>query len=110
MTHIINLPTGWRKKGMVTFTRHEISQLMAVYSEKVSKGTWRDYALDCLPDMAVFSIFRHSQEQPIYTVVKHGAPDPRKPSKFIVYDARHVLKQSSSLLEVLQYFKEKTSK
>lgn len=107
MTHIINLPGGWRKKGMVTFTRQEIGQLMSVYGEKVSKGEWRDYALDCLPDMAVFSIFKNSQEHPIYSVAKHGAPDPRKPSKFIVYDATRMVKQSRSLLEVLQVFKEK---
>lgn len=106
MTHIITLPAVWRKKGMVTFTRSELSQLMSVYGEKVSKGEWRDYALDCLPDMAVFSIFKNSQEHPIYTVAKHGAPDPRKPSKFIVYDGTRMLKQSRSLLEVLNVFKE----
>ena len=53
MSHIISLPLNWRKKGMVTFTRHEIGQLMSVYGTKVAKGEWRDYALDCLPDMAV---------------------------------------------------------
>ena len=110
MSHIISLPLNWRKKGMVTFTRHEIGQLMAVYGTKVSKGEWRDYALDCLPDMAIFAIFRHSHEQPIYTVAKHGAPDPRKPSKFTVYDASRMLKQSKSLAEVLQVFKEKSKK
>ena len=110
MSHIISMPLHRRRKGMVTFTRHEIGQLMSVYGQMVAKGEWRDYALDCLADMAVFSIFRHAHEQPIYTVAKHGQPDPRKPAKFVVYDAERVVKQSKSLIDVLQYFKETQKK
>lgn len=106
MVDLIRLPMQWRKKGMVTFTRHEISQLMSVYGEKVSKGEWRDYALDCLPDMAVFSIFKHSHENPIYSVTKTASKQAKRRIKFAVYDAEKLLIQNQSLLEVMQVFKE----
>lgn len=110
MANLLSLPPHWRKKGMTTFTRHEIGQLMAVYGEKVSKGEWRDYALDCLPDMAVFSVFRHSHEQPVYSVVKIAANGARRTLKFTVSDGERVLKESQSLLEALQIFKEAKKK
>jgi hypothetical protein len=46
MAKLLSLPPHWRKKGMTTFTRHEIGMLMSIYGEKVSKNEWRDYALD----------------------------------------------------------------
>ena len=107
MANLLSLPQQWRKKGMVTFTRHEIGQLMAVYGEKVGAGQWRDYALDCLPEMAVFSIFRHTSEAPIYKVSKIVTKGKRQSSKFTVSDGDRVVKQSQSLLEVLGYFKER---
>jgi|AntRauTorcE11897_2_1112592.scaffolds.fasta_scaffold08315_3 hypothetical protein len=105
MAKLLSLPPHWRKKGMTTFTRHEIGMLMSIYGEKVSKNEWRDYALDCLPDMAVFSIFRHSHEQPVYSIVKIVTKGNRS-SKFTVSDGERVLKESKSLLEALQVFKE----
>jgi len=110
MSQLINLPIRFHKKGMVTFTREEIRQLMSVYGEHVSNGTWRDYALDCLPDMAVFSIFLHSHERPAYSVAKVVSKNTKKTVNFTVYDSTRMLKQSQSLLDVLQVFKQNPKK
>lgn len=57
-------------KHIVTFTRAELNAVMSLYSFQVSKGDWRDYALDFTRGMAAFSAFRHAHEQPLVSVVK----------------------------------------
>lgn len=54
----------------ITFTRTELQAIVSLYSTHVAKGVWRDYALDFTRQMAVFSIFRHSNEQPQVAIVK----------------------------------------
>ena len=39
----------------------------------VSAGEWRDYAMDGLPDRAIFSIYRRTGEHPLYQVEKTPA-------------------------------------
>ena len=39
----------------------------------VAANEWRDYAIDHLPDRAVFSVFRRTSETPLFQIVK----DPR---------------------------------
>ncbi|MEO1137178.1 MAG: DUF2794 domain-containing protein, partial [Pseudomonadota bacterium] len=41
----------------VAFTRSELTRILAVYGYFVAAGEWRDYAIDCLSDAAVFSLF-----------------------------------------------------
>jgi hypothetical protein len=36
----------------------------------VAAGEWRDYAMDALPDRAVFSIYRRTGEVPLFQVEK----------------------------------------
>lgn len=106
MAKLFTLPDAWRLGKKTTFNKRELSQLMAVYGRYVSQGEWRDYALDCTPDMAVFSIFRHSHEQPLYTVAKLAGQGRKKPSRYVVHCGGKTLKQSTSLLEVLEVFEE----
>lgn len=54
----------------VTFTKNELNVILSIYSYQVAKGKWRDYAIDFLKQMAVFSIFKNSAEQPLVSVVK----------------------------------------
>ncbi|CUW39032.1 conserved protein of unknown function(Protein of unknown function DUF2794,17-97) [Magnetospirillum sp. XM-1] len=57
----------------VHFERAEITQLLTLYAMRVASGEWRDYAIDVRPDGAMFSIFRHALERPLYTVTKSAA-------------------------------------
>lgn len=54
----------------LTFSKNELNAILSIYSFQVAKGKWRDYAMDFLKQMAVFSIFRHSSEQPLVSIVK----------------------------------------
>jgi uncharacterized protein DUF2794 len=55
----------------VTFDRRELNRILGLYGRKVAEGEWRDYAIDCLKDRAVFSVFRRACEGPIYRIEKN---------------------------------------
>lgn len=92
--------------GKPTFSQGELSLILGVYGERVKRGEWRDYAIDCLPDMAVFSIFRSSRENPIYAIAKIPPRNFLKPPEYVVYEGGKTIKQSASLSEVLEVFKD----
>ena len=59
-----------RPKRVLHFTRSELHQLLTLYSRRVARGEWRDYAIDQDGGLAAFSVFRHSHERPLYTITK----------------------------------------
>lgn len=95
------------RAGRATFSRGELSLILGVYGERVKRGEWRDYAIDSLPDMAVFSVFRSSKESPIYAIAKIPSRSILKPSQYAVYAGAETLKQSHSLSDVLEVFNDK---
>ena len=70
------------------FNRSELNLLLSLYSRRVMSGEWRDYAIDQRAGMAVFSVYRHSQDQPLFTSdwrlftrsnhARHGLPNRRR--------------------------------
>jgi Protein of unknown function (DUF2794) len=92
----------------VYFTRSELNQLLGLYSRQVTRGVWRDYAIDHRDGMALFSVFRHTQEAPVYRIVK-TAPAGTRPSEFVVQSGRQRLRVSGSLADALDFFKMKLS-
>jgi hypothetical protein len=54
----------------VSFDRNELRELLNEYSRRVAAGEWRDYAIDFTRDRAVFSVFRHTAEHPLYSIEK----------------------------------------
>lgn len=70
MSHLVLLADYQRKARRVFFNRTDLTLLLAIYSRQVGRGLWRDYAIDHRSNMAVFSIYRRSQEQPLYAISK----------------------------------------
>jgi hypothetical protein len=68
-------------QSRVTFDRFELNRILNLYGRMVAAGEWRDYAIDFLKDRAVFSVFRHASEVPIYRIEK----DPRLARKQGIY-------------------------
>lgn len=102
MTHIVRLSDYKRRKaGQTYFTRSELSQLLSLYSERVARGEWRDYAIDHKVGIALFSVFRHSAERPAFAVAKIATP--RGPD-YAVFDDKRKLKRANILTEALQVF------
>ncbi len=85
----------------VTFSKNELNAILSLYSYQVAKGKWRDYAMDFLKHMAVFSIFRHSAEQPLVSIIK----TPGNTSSGYIYELffeKKRLSRSADLAVALQ--------
>ena len=72
---------------------------------RVASGEWRDYAIDFRPGMAIFSIFRHTAEQPLFAIAKV----PRGPAGrgYVVYNGPRKLAHGDTLEDVLRVFDRK---
>jgi hypothetical protein len=69
MTNVLRL-SDLRRAKRVFFTRTELNQLLSLYTRQVMRGEWRDYAIDQRDGAVLFSMFRRTQELPLFTVVK----------------------------------------
>ncbi|HYD88449.1 MAG TPA: DUF2794 domain-containing protein [Vitreimonas sp.] len=85
----------------VFFERLELDRLFRFYGRMVAAGEWRDYALDALPDRALFSVYRRTSEAPLYQIEKKP-DDARKQGAYSVraVDGR-VLRRGHDLERVL---------
>lgn len=88
----------------IWFDRHEIDAILRIYGQKVAAGEWRDYAIDHRRDEAVFSIFRHSSEMPLYRIVKKPQLARRQGAYSILAAGGLVLKRGHDLHQVLFAF------
>lgn len=88
------------------FTRAELNQLLGLYSRNVARGIWRDYAIDHRDGQALFSVFRHTHESAVYTIVKSAAPASGA-AEFSVLFGRQRLSTASTLAEALDIFRAK---
>lgn len=70
MNSLYSQPGAGKRSGRVSFDRAELRTLLNEYSRRVAAGEWRDYAIDFRRDRAVFSVFRHTAEHPLYSIEK----------------------------------------
>ncbi|MEZ5995894.1 MAG: DUF2794 domain-containing protein [Hyphomonadaceae bacterium] len=89
------------KLSDIFFERIELDQLMRFYGRMVAAGEWRDYALDALPDRALFSVYRRASEAPLYQIEKRPE-DARRQGAYSVraMDGR-LLRRGHDLEKVL---------
>lgn len=93
----------------VSFLRRELEEILRLYGRMVAAGVWRDYAIDHLPDRAVFSVYRRASEVPLYRIVKDPAL-ARKQGIFCVIAANGlILKRGHELSRVLAVLDRKLS-
>jgi hypothetical protein len=88
------------------FDRRELNKLLSLYSRHVARGEWRDYAIDHGPGMAVFSVFRHSHERPLFSIAKRLTAAGR-PADYLLLTGPKRLKSGSSIDEVLEILEPK---
>lgn len=86
----------------IAFDRQELRLILNLYGRKVAEGEWRDYAIDFLKDVAVFSIFRRTSEMPLYRVVKNPALARKQGCYSVTTTGGLILKRGQDLARVLQ--------
>ena len=89
------------------FDRQELNRILTVYGRMVAAGEWRDYALDFLEDVAVFSIFRRASEMPLFRVEKQPRLRGRQGQYCVIAAGGLVMKRGHELTQVLKVFDKK---
>ncbi len=91
----------------VAFDRKELDQILRLYGRMVAANEWRDYAIDSLPDRAVFSVFRRASETPLFQIVKNPKLARIQGAYSVVAATGLILKRGQELARVLQVFDKK---
>ena len=104
-----NKPSNGSNKpeSLVCFHRTELSLILSSYGAMVAQGAWRDYAIDMGRDCAVFSIFRHTSENPLYRLEKHPKLAKRQGAYLVRNHQGRILKRGKKLKQVLKIFENK---
>ena len=100
---VIRLSDHRGRQRPVYFNRSELNRLLGLYSRHVSSGEWRDYAIDHTPGRAIFSVYRHTHERPLYAIVK-GPPGSDGSSQWIVMSGRERLAHAGNIDDALRVF------
>lgn len=88
--------------AQVTFQRPELSIILSLYGRMVAAGEWRDYGISCLRDVAVFSVFRRTAENPLYRIEKRPRLRGRQGQYAVIGMDGQILKRGSDLKTVLR--------
>ena len=91
----------------VVFDRHELGLILSLYGRMVAAGEWRDYGMSFLREVAVFSIFRRTAEQPLYRIEKRPRLRGRQGMYAVIGMDGQVLKRGHDLGQVLRVFDRK---
>jgi len=105
MSNLYRLADQRTRRRIVSFDKRELSRLLGLYSMRVASGEWRDYAIDFRPGMAIFSIFRHTAEQPLFAIAK--VPGGGSGGSYMVYNGPRKLAHGDTLEDVLRVFDRK---
>lgn len=88
----------------VSFDRRELDLILRLYGRMVAANEWRDYAIDHLPERAVFSVFRRTSETPLFQIIKNPRLAHRQGAFSVVAPSGHILKRGHELARVLGVF------
>ena len=70
ISNVLKLSRNKNHKNIIFFSKLELTSILSLYSKQVSRGFWKDYAMDSQNETAIFSIFRHTHDKPIYQIIK----------------------------------------
>jgi hypothetical protein len=73
----------------------------------VAAGEWRDYGISSLKEIAVFSIFRRTAEQPLYRIEKRPKLRSKQGEYSVIGMDGQILKRGHDLKTVLRVFDKK---
>ena len=107
MTDLTPIPFPAAPDDRVSFHRTELAPILTLYGRFVAAGEWRDYGISALRDLAVFSVFRRTAENPIYRIEKRPKLRGRQGQYAVVGMDGQVLKRGNDLAQVLKVLERK---
>ena len=97
--HVVPFPAAPKQ---VSFDRAELKAILNLYGRMVAAGEWRDYAIDFMPEKAVFSIYRRTSEMPLYRIEKDPKLAKKQGAYSVVVSTGLILKRGHELDRVLR--------
>ena len=91
----------------VAFHRTELGVILGLYGRAVAAGEWRDYGISCLRDVAIFSIFKRTAENPLYRIEKRPRLRMRQGQYAVIGAEGQVLRRGNDLRQVLSVLERK---
>ncbi len=91
----------------VAFHRTELSVILGLYGRMVAAGEWRDYGISSLREVAVFSVFRRTAENPLYRIEKRPKLRNKQGLYAVIGMDGQVLKRGHDLKTVLRVLERK---
>ncbi|GAA6181550.1 MULTISPECIES: DUF2794 domain-containing protein [unclassified Shimia] len=91
----------------VAFHRTELALILGLYGRMVAAGEWRDYGISSLREVAVFSIFRRTAENPLYRIEKRPKLRNKQGLYAVIGMDGQVLKRGHELKSVLRVLERK---
>lgn len=91
----------------VAFHRTELAPILSLYGKMVAAGEWRDYGISCLKDLAVFSVFKRTAENPLYRIEKRPKMRNKQGQYSVVGMNGQILKRGNDLKAVLSVLERK---
>ena len=95
------------EKKIIFFSKLELTSILNLYSKQVSNGHWRDYALDSKIDNAIFSIYRHTHDKPMFQIIKNSQKGFRNKPSFYIKKGEEIISKSKNLFTILSNFEKK---
>ncbi|MBL4805910.1 MAG: DUF2794 domain-containing protein [Rhodobacteraceae bacterium] len=92
---------------VTSFHHTELFPILSLYGRMVAAGEWRDYGISSLKDVAIFSVFRHTAQHPIYRIEKHPKLARRQGQYSVVAMDGKVLRRGHDLKMVLRVLERK---
>jgi len=81
--------------------------ILSLYGRMVAAGEWRDYGISCLRDVAVFSVFRRTAENPLYRIEKRPKLRDRQGMYAVIGMDGQILRRGHDLKTVLRVLERK---
>ncbi|WP_438959854.1 DUF2794 domain-containing protein [Nereida sp.] len=91
----------------VMFHRLELNMILSLYGRMVAAGEWRDYGISAMRDVAIFSVFKRTAEQPLYRIEKRPKLRLKQGMYSVIGMDGQILKRGHELKSVLHVLERK---
>ena len=89
------------------FHRLELNMILSLYGRMVAAGECRDYGISAMRDVAIFSVFKRTAEQPLYRIEQRPKLRLKQGMYSVIGMDGQILKRGHELKPVLHVLERK---